>query len=458
VASVVNDINGTENPSDSYPVGETVVTFIATDVNGNTASCNFTVTVIDSLILVDCNPDIVQNNDAGLCQAFVPVPPPSITSCSEELVSITNNINVGNDASAIYPTGITTVIWTINSDFSDFQTCIQNIEIVDTEAPVVFCQDYVLTLDSSGSTSIDFSDVIAGSSDNCEIESIELDQTIFTSDDLGENTIFVTVTDAAGNSSSCSSTVQVIVLIPPVAICNNINLILNESGEVILNPDDINGGSISSNGDLSFVLSPEVFSCDDIGVNQVALLVTDEIGLSNTCIAEVTLLDTLAPTLNCNNTSMSKHDYWDATYAINAIVDDASDNCFISNYSMIRNSEGNNITPNSTITLVASDASGNKSTCEVNVTIIDQECNTQFTVYPNPTSGVFYLTNKGIEGDYQIEFINDLGKLISSDTYELTEGEKMTINPYWLKSGIYAIKLTHVNKQCFYITKIVIQK
>ena len=47
---VENDFNsGGADASGDYPVGETVVTFTATDSSGNTSTCTGTITVIDDV-------------------------------------------------------------------------------------------------------------------------------------------------------------------------------------------------------------------------------------------------------------------------------------------------------------------------------------------------------------------------------------------------------------------------
>ena len=48
VQSVMNSYNNTNDASDDYPVGTTVITWTATDLSGNTATCNMSVIVFDN--------------------------------------------------------------------------------------------------------------------------------------------------------------------------------------------------------------------------------------------------------------------------------------------------------------------------------------------------------------------------------------------------------------------------
>ncbi len=50
--TLTNDFNNTDNASDNYPIGTTVVTFTATDESGNTSSCTTNVVVTEGA--VDC--------------------------------------------------------------------------------------------------------------------------------------------------------------------------------------------------------------------------------------------------------------------------------------------------------------------------------------------------------------------------------------------------------------------
>ena len=92
-------------------------------------------------------------------------------------------------------------------DTSEGQTF--TITVQDTTAPDAIAQDITVDLDASGNASITAAQVDDGSSDNVGIASLSLDQTAFTSDDLGANTVTLTVTDTSGNASSDTAIVTV---------------------------------------------------------------------------------------------------------------------------------------------------------------------------------------------------------------------------------------------------------
>jgi hypothetical protein len=79
----------------------------------------------------------------------------------------------------------------------------------DTEPPVAVCKDIAVVLGQDGTASITADSVDGGSTDNCGIVTKAIDKNVFTTDDIGVNTVVLTVWDAAGNSDSCEAQVTV---------------------------------------------------------------------------------------------------------------------------------------------------------------------------------------------------------------------------------------------------------
>ncbi|MGB0788132.1 MAG: HYR domain-containing protein, partial [Marinirhabdus sp.] len=73
-----------------FPVGDTVVTFMATndEAPNETASCSFTVTVVDNQPpMITCPADITVGNDPGICGAVVNFPDPEVMdNCFESVI------------------------------------------------------------------------------------------------------------------------------------------------------------------------------------------------------------------------------------------------------------------------------------------------------------------------------------------------------------------------------------
>ncbi|WP_338733415.1 HYR-like domain-containing protein [Mangrovimonas cancribranchiae] len=194
----------TNNAPSTFPLGNTTVTWTVTDNSGNSAQCTQTVTVIDNTPpSITCPSDIIINTDTGLCTA---------SGVALGTPTVTDNCGAGysNDAPSIFPIGDTTVTWTATDGNGNTTTCTQLVTVEDNEAPVANCQNFTVALNpATGLATISTSDINNGSTDNCSIASITLSQDTFDCNDIGNNTVTLTVTDASGNTDNCNATVTV---------------------------------------------------------------------------------------------------------------------------------------------------------------------------------------------------------------------------------------------------------
>jgi len=108
-------------------------TWTATDDCGNEATFVQMIEVVDTTPPAIVPPtDIVTNADAGACDAFVSVPPLSVTdNCSG--FTITNDLTDTADASTTYSAGAPTVItWTVTDDCGNTAQVMQSITVEPT--------------------------------------------------------------------------------------------------------------------------------------------------------------------------------------------------------------------------------------------------------------------------------------------------------------------------------------
>ncbi len=78
---------------------------------------------------------------------------------------------------------------------------------------------------------------------------------------------------------------------PPVAICKDLTISLDSSGQTNLMPIDLDGGSYDEDGPVTLSIDKDSFSCENIGDNPVTLTVTNISGNVSTCDAIVTVVD-----------------------------------------------------------------------------------------------------------------------------------------------------------------------
>ncbi len=161
--------------------------------------------------------------------------------------------------------------------------------MADTESPVAVCANITTSLNASGLKTIGASLVNLGSTDNCPDLSFQLSKTQFTCDDLGENSVTLTVTDLAGNADFCVSNITVVDLLSPsltappnLTVTANIGNCAASSVE-LGNPvfSDNCSATVSNN-------APEIFP---VGINPVVWQAVDQSGNIRTRTQYVTVLE-----------------------------------------------------------------------------------------------------------------------------------------------------------------------
>ena len=157
------------------------------------------------------------------------------------------------------------------------------------------------------------------------------------------------------------------------AVCQNITVDLDVTGNYLLTEAEIDGGSTGACGITSKSLDINFFDCTSTGDQPVTLTISGGDGQVSTCQALVTVQDATPPTMTCFDQTLYLGP--DGTYDIQAIDLDAGsfDNCNITlsiNPLTASCSDVGNTYP---ITLKGTDDAGNVSTCESQITIADAE-------------------------------------------------------------------------------------
>lgn len=109
--------------------GVYVITYTATDTFGNSAECSFELTVIDDDAPVfDCPIDLSATATSGQTSTFVNVPLPAVVENCGNFVLI-NDFNGADNASGVYPLGVTAVAYTATDDAGNASECSFNVTV-----------------------------------------------------------------------------------------------------------------------------------------------------------------------------------------------------------------------------------------------------------------------------------------------------------------------------------------
>ncbi|MBT8270263.1 MAG: hypothetical protein KJN59_13665, partial [Bacteroidia bacterium] len=136
-------------------------------------------------------------------------------------------------------------------------------------APTALCQNITVSLDAFGNATIVASDVDGGSSDpDNDPITLSVSPSSFDCSNIGANTVTLTVTDTNENlSSTCNAIVTIVDDTLPNAICQDVTVQLDASGNASVTAAQVDNGSNDNCGVASISVSPNTFNCANVGAN-----------------------------------------------------------------------------------------------------------------------------------------------------------------------------------------------
>lgn len=311
ISSVVHDYNvfgnlGYTGTNDNttlngavFPIGETVVTWVATDATGLTSTCQITINVEDNTPAECVDQDTAFIN-IGLEGFYLP----SILDLSTPLVDNCDGTNLTYtfvpDSLFCEMTGDTLIAEFTTEDSSNnvSEVCEVVIVINENETPQCSPIDITVNLDQNGEAFITHEQINNLGSSSCgEIPVVTISKSVFRCNDIGDNQDTITVT-VSGVTTECVAMVTVIDTLhgPEIECADNQTIdceILNSQygGSIQAWMDDSNGiNNIADNCppnpenmyqvDTSYVFTPHVCG---FGQSTRTFVVTDENGLTSQC-------------------------------------------------------------------------------------------------------------------------------------------------------------------------------
>ena len=225
--------------------GETVtIEFTATDLCGNASICEFNVTVLDEQLPTIACPsnDIIQCNDPGTCAwlSDADVSPANVgdncgdTFVSYELSGATVASGDIDAAGELFNGGITTVVYTISDiNGNNAVSCTFDVQVNDCEDPTLTCTDVRDVNCGEDDLTAWMAGIQNSALDNCS-DVIEFNALLLTDISSCNNTFdrsyLFTVTDEAGNASTCSARYSTVDTTAPVIVDEAMDLILECDG------------------------------------------------------------------------------------------------------------------------------------------------------------------------------------------------------------------------------------
>lgn len=224
VASVTN------NAPTQFPVGTTTVTWTVTDLCGNSATATQLVTVTDNENpTISCPADLTVN---------------AVSSCQYTLADFTGAAAAADNCGSVTVSqspapgtslglGTHTITLTATDGAGNSASCTFNVTVEDTTNPVIDdCgPSQSASADSSCQAMVpDFTGAVVASDCNGPL-SITQSPTAGTSVGVGTHTITITVTDAANNSSTCTTSFVVTDDEDPTITCPPDQTVNSDPGE-----------------------------------------------------------------------------------------------------------------------------------------------------------------------------------------------------------------------------------
>lgn len=346
-----------------FNVGTTTVNCTATDSSNNAVTCSFIVTVTSgAACILNCSGDITEAAPANQCNAVVNYSAPSTTgSCG----TVTCTPSSGSS----FPVGTTVVTCTS----SQGPTCDFTVTVTAPAAPTI------VTCASNKAVPVDAN--CEGVIPNLLSEVTTTGCNVTTSQSpaagsvvgAGIYIVVITAENTAGEAT-CSATVTVDTT-PPVITCPAGTSASANSNCQAPVPNVVGGVTASDNctdaGSLTITQNPAAGTLVSVGATTITVTVKDDANNTATCTTTFTVTDATPPTALCKNITVPLDADGNASITAAQVDNGSSDNCGITSRTVSPSTFTCANKGSNTVTLTVTDPSGNSSSCQSTVTVVD---------------------------------------------------------------------------------------
>jgi Ig-like domain CHU_C associated/HYR domain/Secretion system C-terminal sorting domain/FG-GAP-like repeat len=422
----------------TFPVGVTTVTYTATDVNGNVATANFTITVNDTqLPTISGTPaNINANTGAGTCTATVTwTAPTAADNCT------VSSFVPSNAPGSSFPVGVTTVTYTATDASGNVATSSFTVTVTDNIMPSFTGFPSNISLVSSPGLCSNTATWTAPTSvDNCAVLSTTSTNNSGDSFPVGVTTVTYTVTDVNGNVTNQSFTVTVLDNEAPVMVgCPTTQTVCEGDTVNYTTPtatDNCSGVTVIQ---LAGLPSGSVFP---VGTTLCTFRATDAAGNLTNCNFNIIVNAAPVASLNITQTNIC-HNAASLTLTGGSPAGGAYSGTNVSGGIL---DPDLSIAGPITITYTFTNGSGCSDSATDIITVDDctgfneLETSNIVRLFPNPTNGLFNLEIVGIN-DYantSLTIFNSLGELVHSAKLN---SSLTNIDLSALANGMYVVKV-----------------
>lgn len=359
-------VTSTHSPGDAFTPGITPVTYTAKDASGNTKTCTFNVEVIDasSPVLSACPQDITLTASAT-CNAVATWTAPTFTdNCSATMAST-------HSPGATFVLGTTVVTYTVTDAAGNQATCSFKVIVEDKTLPVIEnCPANISIVMNANECGKTVSWTPPTATDNCVVTMTSnfLPGHVFPE---GTTQVIYTATDQSGNVTTCTFDV----------------VVKDETAPVVVSCVEDIEVSASSTCTAAVSWTPPVFNdnCGApvvtsthtagatfvIGSTTVVYTAKDASGNTTTCSFVVKVIDTTSPVFSNCPTVITAVAGANCSAPVTWSAPIATDNCQVS---ITSSHSSGHVFPKgvTTVTYTATDAAGNTTRCEFDVTVVDE--------------------------------------------------------------------------------------
>jgi gliding motility-associated-like protein len=371
-----DDCSGLDNtvsshPGSVYSVGVTTVTYTVSDVAGNTATCTTVVTVGESIppVFTSCPTGVTGVAPDTACSTLVQwVTPNATDACSSTGLTLTSDFT----QDSLFVVGSTVVTYTATDFSGNTSSCSFVVVVQDTTGPSIQCPaDTTVMATGSGCTaSVNLAPPTG--SDNCDADlDFQSDPPAGTLFQSGVTVVTYSAADDFNNITTCTFEVTVQGSAAPQLTCPQDTIqgtVTDTCGTTVcwLEPLPVAGC------DTALTLTSTHQPCDffALGTTPVVYTVTDGSGNTATCSFDVTVTESLPPIfLNCPDVVLINLPPATCDTALTFTPPAVSDNCTLD--SVTNDVPVTFPAGTTTVTYVATDASGNTAICSFDVVVID---------------------------------------------------------------------------------------